>query len=405
MSPTEFLRAARRTYAEANAATLRWVLRRPRLGAGWLDTKLNPLTLADYGPGDGLRGPGFTYGWIQGRGLESLVTHAGFFAHEDEPLAAELAAGSQELHAALADLDAGNGHVYFCYGPDVAPIYADAAGRVVPQARPADIFTYSDAFARKGLLAGASRHAPAEVPARLAALAEVIAAIEAGRLQMAENVELGEEALAAEADDMGPRMILLGAAGLLVRLGRRADAGFAERFIAHVLDRHFHPATGLLRDVPGGDVVNVGHGIEFVGFALEYLPEDADPGLLAALERVLAGSFTTAFAGPGLSLTASIATGRPTSPFCPWWSLPETVRAAALLYERRRSDAVLDIWQRASAAFFANFWRGTPPIAYQTVTTAGPVDRVPATPDLDPGYHTGLSLLAAIEAADRLTAP
>jgi hypothetical protein len=201
-------------------------------------------------------------------------------------------------------------------------------------------------------------------------------------------------------------MILLGAAGLLVRLGRRdAAAEFAERFIAHVLDRHFHPATGLLRDVPGGDVVNVGHGIEFVGFALEYLPADADPGLLAVLERVLAGSFAAAFAGPGLSLTASVATGRPTSPFCPWWSLPETVRAAALLYERRRSDAVLDIWQRASAAFFANFWRGTPPIAYQTVTTAGPVDRVPATPDLDPGYHTGLSLLAAIEAADRLTAP
>jgi len=40
----------------------------------------------------------------------------------------------------------------------------------------------------------------------------------------------------------------------------------------------------------------------------------------------------------------------------------------------------------------------SPPVAYQTMTKEGPIDWVPATPDLDPGYHTGLSLLAAIEA-------
>ena len=31
------------------------------------------------------------------------------------------------------------------------------------------------------------------------------------------------------------------------------------------------------------------------------------------------------------------------------------------------------------------------------MTADGPADFVPATPDLDPGYHTGLSLLAAID--------
>ena len=39
------------------------------------------------------------------------------------------------------------------------------------------------------------------------------------------------------------------------------------------------------------------------------------------------------------------------------------------------------------------------------MTVDGPIDHVPATPDLDPGYHTGLSLLAAIEVADALGAP
>ena len=65
---------------------------------------------------------------------------------------------------------------------------------------------------------------------------------------------------------------------------------------------------------------------------------------------------------------------------------------------------MLDIWRRAHAAFFDTYWRGEPAIAYQTMTRDGPIDFVPATPDLDPGYHTGLSLLAAVEAAARMGA-
>jgi len=35
------------------------------------------------------------------------------------------------------------------------------------------------------------------------------------------------------------------------------------------------------------------------------------------------------------------------------------------------------------------------------MTIDGPVDIVPTTPDLDPGYHTGLSLLVALQMAER----
>lgn len=398
----DFLRAARRTYAEANAASLGWLLGRPRLRGVYLNTKQHSISLADYGPEDGRRGPDFIYGWIQGRGLESLSTHAGFFAREAAALADRLDAAGRPLYAALDRLRAGNGHAYFLYDADMRPVHAVADGPLRPQALPADIWTYADAFVAKGLVAAAARHVPADLPRHLEALAQVIDAVEAGRFLMAEEGRLDEAALAAQPDDYGPRMILLGAAGLLRRLGLAERAGFADRFIAHVVERHFDPATGLLRDVPGGDRCNVGHGIEFVGFALESLPGDADPGLVGVLERILVASFRSAFTGPGLRLTVSVATQRPTSPWCPWWSLPETIRAAALMVERTGSSAALDIWRDASAAFFGRFWRGTPPIAYQTMTEAGPVDYVPATPDLDPGYHTGLSLLAAIEAADRL---
>ena len=75
-----------------------------------------------------------------------------------------------------------------------------------------------------------------------------------------------------------------------------------------------------------------------------------------------------------------------------------THRAAALLWTRTRDPRTLAVWKAADAAFFGSYWRGEPPIAYQTRDDGGPMDFVPATPDLDPGYHTGLSLLGAIEA-------
>jgi hypothetical protein len=87
------------------------------------------------------------------------------------------------------------------------------------------------------------------------------------------------------------------------------------------------------------------------------------------------------------------------NPLRPWWSLPEAIRAAALLWRHTGDPRVLAVWQRADAIFFDRFWRGDPPIAFQTRDGSGPVDHVPATPDLDPGYHTGLSLLAAAEVA------
>jgi hypothetical protein len=400
MTARDFIRRARARYAEANAATLRWVLSRPRLGGCFLDTKMNSLTLRDYGDEDGLRGPAFTYGWIQGRGLESLATHAGFFSGEDPELADGLDDAARRLYGRLDALRREDGHAYFCYDKDMRPICADGAGGIVAQQRPADVYAYSDAFVAKGLIAAAARHRPDDLPRHLAAFAEIIAAIEDGRFQMDERVALSLATAAAQADDFGPRMILLGAAGMLRRLGLADHAAYAECFIGHVLDRHFDPATGLLRNVPGQDACNVGHGIEFVGFALDWLGADADPELAATLERILVASFEAGLVGPGIALSVSAATGEALSPHCPWWSLPETIRAAALCHQRSGSAETLAIWRRADEAFFGAYWRAEPPISYQTLTAAGPVDFVPATPDLDPGYHTGLSLLAAIHSAD-----
>ena len=143
------------------------------------------------------------------------------------------------------------GHAYFCYDADLEPVWFDEAGKAHRQTEPAEIYTYSDAFVAKGLVAAAARDAPERLLTHVDYLARVIAAIPDGRFQMDEKQPLGREASAAQPADFGPRMILLGAAGLLARVGQRERAGFAESFIGHVLEHHYDPATDLLVNVPG----------------------------------------------------------------------------------------------------------------------------------------------------------
>lgn len=396
---SDFLTAARATYAQQNARALRWMLDRPRLPGGFLNTKLSSITLEDYGDADGLRGPDYLYGWIQGRGLEAVACHAEFFETEDPALARRLDEAGRELYRAMTALQADTGHVYFCYDRFGTPIVVDAAGHP-PQDAAQDIFTYSDAFAAKGLVAAAVRYAPDALRSHLNYLAAVIAAIEEGRFQIDERTRLCEEALANQPRDFGPRMILLGAAPLLARIGRKDEAGYAFNFIADVLADHHDLRSGLLANVPGEDACNVGHAIELVGFALEFLTPGEAPQLVDRLGSILLAAFDAGLSGPGIALSVSLASGQKLSPYQPWWSLPETIRAAALAYAHTRSEQALAIWRQAHNAFFRHYWREDPPIAFQTLTADGPVDYVPATPDLDPGYHTGLSLLSAVRALD-----
>jgi len=400
-----FIREARQVYAHANAAALRWMLARPMLEGRYLNTKLHSVTLRDYTAADGHRAPEYIYGWIQGRGLESVATHAAFFDRENPALATALDEAAGPLHTALDGLQAYDGHVYFTYDRNRAAVYPDKVEVIRPHEPAPDIYSYSDIFAAKGLLAADHRLDRTEHQARhLEFFDAIVTAIEEGRFQIDERVPLSHEEVARQPDDFGPRMILLAGGGLLRRIGLADHTAYCDRFIAHVLEQHLDTKSGLLRNVPGLDACNVGHGIEFVGFALDYLPTDADPSLIRTLEQILVASFRTGFVGPGIALSVSAETGNVLNELCPWWSLPETIRSAALCYARTGNGAALDVWKAAHTAFFRNFWRGDPPVAYQTMTRDGPIDYVPATPDLDPGYHTGLSLLAVIEIADEIEA-
>lgn len=403
-APSDYPQTVRAVYVDAIRRSLLWLLNRMAQGSPFIDTKQNSITLEDYSDQDGLRGPSYLYGWIQGRGLEALATQAAFFERTDPALAGRLDDTAKALYAALDDLLQRNGHASFCYDTSLRPVCCPADGAALPQRRSPGLRTYSDVFVAKGLIAAAARYAPEDLPRHLDLLGEIVDAIEDRRFVISEAGHIDDNALSVQADDYGPRMIVLGAAALLARLGLREHCGFAQRFIERVLDRHFDSESGVLADTPGSALCNVGHAIEFAGFVLEARRGTISDALATRLCGIVEAAFRVGFAGPGLCLTVDLRTTQPADHRCPWWSLPETIRAAALGYERTGSAEMQRVWSNAHQAFFASFWRSDPPIAYQTLTEQGPVDFVPATPDLDPGYHTGLSLLAAVEVADRQAA-
>ncbi|MEN9063278.1 hypothetical protein [Ponticoccus litoralis] len=397
---TEWTQDAAERYDACNRATLNWLMARGDLGGGFLNTKVHSITGNDYDAASGARGPDYTYGWIQGRGLEALASFTMHYKDLDSAFSDRLRETGAALYRRLAEKQAGDGHAYFLYGPDGQPVIAQD-GAFTPQAPAGSVYTYSDSFVSKGLFAASHLYEPEMSGNYLIYLKEVIAAVEDGRFQMDETKPLSQENIAAEPDDFGPRMILLAASGLLHRLGYSEETDFADRFIAHVLDRHFDPDSGLLLTIHGEDTCNVGHAIEFCGFAFEHLAVRPDQERLDRIVDILLRCMEIGMQGPGIALYLSASSGALKSPYFPWWPMPEAIRACALGYQLTGDSRLIAPWKKADAAFFSQYWRQNLGFAYQTRTVDGPVDFVPATPDLDPGYHTGLSLLAAIRSAGR----
>jgi hypothetical protein len=397
----DWLRSAARRYDDCNQSTLAFILSRPPLPGGLVDTKVHSITGENYNSASGVRGPNFTYGWIQGRALEALIAFARFYEGRDPDLSRRLMERARWLFDALNGLYQRDGHIYFLYNRNLEPIRAADDGHIRQQTEP-DIFTYSDAFAAKGLFAASRAFATENASTYLDYLLSVIDAVEDERFQMNETVRIGRTSIADEADDFGPRMILLGAAGLMHDHGEARHTDFADRFIDHVIAKHHHKETGLLLNVPGDDTCNVGHAIEFCGFGFEHLQARPDPVKLKELGSVLTRSLQVGMQGPGIALYLSAKTGQPVSSYYPWWPMPEAVRACSLAMYLDDTLELQGLWQQCDGKFFTNYWQADQGFAFQTRDVAGPVDFVPATPDLDPGYHTGLSLLRARRTIDLL---
>ncbi|MFC1452881.1 hypothetical protein ACFLSJ_05995, partial [Verrucomicrobiota bacterium] len=237
------------------------------------------------------------------------------------------------------------------------------------------------------------------------------------------------------------RMLGIGAYALFAEQYDEAeyvDGGLA--FIQHMLDRNVNvggrfpeledhdfvefltPDGAPYRQ--GGDIIcDPGHALEYVGFSLKFLDviesqcslteahrkrcADLRGNLLPVLHRVFPIGFNER--GGGMYKTCSLNRRAPVNSDMPWWNLPETMRSAMFAWHASGDDAArldcLEIVRKCSNAFLGNYVNpGVYYMAHQTLDENGhPVPIVPATPDADPGFHTGLSIIDFLEQLDRAT--
>ena len=221
----------------------------------------------------------------------------------------------------------------------------------------------------------------------------------------------------------GPFMIALGGIAFASELtGDEEFLDYGKKFIGRLLTLHtvykedkvqfFEAVTP--ENTPyidnNGQLCDPGHALEFVGLSMKFLlvlekfNRSCDQEFLDKCRKVYPAFFASHYAigrqlpAGGIIKSCDLLSGRVINSDMPWWSLPETIRAAALLEKFCNMDNTQIIQECADSFrdYFVN--PGQHYFAYQTCDKSGnPVRVIPAVPDLDPGYHTNLSLIDVLK--------
>lgn len=410
----------------------------------FVNTKLDLMTGADFAIDDPIRGQNAVYGWIQGRALEALAGHCAWFRKKGlvPDLVGRLEMMMRQVLDQVRDMRAQNGgRLWFFMTPDGQPFKLDKKGTPTVFRLTPDIpLGFSDMFSAKGMFAAACYLGDGETKAEsLSYINMVDDAVWTGRFEN-DQVPLDPTNIVLPQPGRhfhGPFMIELGTAAMLVLQGEQQGVTMGLRLIQRELDHYIQVngrVDGLLEgdfweaiddagmpycDENGQVLSDPGHALECVGLVLKFTQSAKQSGMLTPEQQkeidrietvmplILHRNFDNGFLHYGICKAFDLSARKPVNTDSPWWSLPETMRAAALCFltapkaqTRTMSDA---IFRACHNAFVQSFVR--PDLflmAYQTVTAQGkPVSVIPATADADPGYHTGLSIIDVIDAVEK----
>jgi hypothetical protein len=398
----------------------------------FIDTKFSILTGKDFpeleDPEMDFRGRSAVFGCIQGRGLEALAGHAEFLSREtgivkriDRMIET---VGNQIVSTGKAN----QGRFCFLFTPDGRPFRLSSDGRKEYFEAASIPPGYTDLFMGKGLVAAGIRLKKSEwVEMGMQVFRSAARAIVENKFrsdQISFDVRNPVQWL-PQKRAQGPRMIALGGFAILARHfpdGNWIAEGCA--FVEHLLNKHVVMTAGQFRkfdflenvDEQGGPwqdngkvLQDPGHALEFTGLAAKFLLSIKEPSvearvLIEKCREILPEVFLQAFENGfqprvgGICKTFDLVARVPANDDMPWWSLPETMRAAVLLAElapnySKRSQ-LLRAAEDCAQALFQKYGSVVSGFFIQTRNSKGEAaDVVPATPDADPGYHTGLCLI------------
>ena len=407
-------------------------------GYPFIDTKLNIITGKDYDPASSetfFKGKDVIYAWIQGRALESLAGHA-VWLRSSSLLAPEAAASrilkiEKMLREVIDSMEtirnSNHGRMFFAFSRSGVP-QETHQGRLRPLLRIPEGSNYSDLFYSKGLLCAAAYLGLKDKTAEAEQyFLRVVQDIQNRHFLTDQQSFDPKNPVAAVAGKFlqGPFMIALsGIAEAAAITGKKAWLSQGREFMEHIFQFHINlggrtdlqqydfweavDSSGEPWNENGVILCDPGHALEFAGLSLKCLLQMRnDQDFDEFTERCrgfypdfLAHCFRQGFnakAG-GICKSFDLNARQPVNTDMPWWSLPETIRAAAEMLEfaPESTPAMLRIIEQCASAFLGTFVNpSVHSMAYQTCGTDGrPVDVIPATPDADPGYHTGLSLIA-----------
>ena len=396
---------------------------------GFIDTKLDLMTGRDFGAEDlWYKQQDIIFPWIQGRGLEALAGHIAFVQNTGLLSGEEKLDRISRIKRLLKEVSGNmeklrrknHGRLFFMMKRDGQFLAMDADCTPLPLETPAGQANYSDLFYSKGLFAAGIALGDSKLARRGEQyMRRVITAILKEEFVTDQQMFDPKNPVLAVSGKLlqGPKMIALGATALGMMYG---DAAYWERRALQLLKRIFKYHTGSNFDFweatdmefrpwteNGKLICDPGHALEFAGLSAKNLllfqtPAGVKEKLRCAgfYAKFLRHQFDIGFApqAGGIIKSYDLNAGKPVNTDMPWWSLPETVRAAVLTAKLTGDKTVLEIGQRSIEAFFNGYVNtDCHSMAIQTRDKNGnftPV--IPATPDADPGYHTNLSLIDAL---------
>jgi hypothetical protein len=424
----------------------------PELG-DWIDMKIDPVTGEDREARDGrgdLYARNRVYGWIQGRGLEAMSMWLRW--NDSTPAGRPAPAGAEDGVVAQVERESVARTAESLYRKIVECCFPGKDGQLrggfvmtpqgcdlrnTPSGAPdgQEGTTLTALFLLRGLLAYASfTRSKADAGWIVLALRNAVDAALRGECL---NDQLSFGALGGGERGVRPRgsgdsrvqgyegrMIALGACRLLFEHTREAaDRDRGARLVGSVLEQHlFRNSDGQawlsdVRSPVGSDPraartadsaapvgVNPGHIIEFAGLALQF---HRIAGGIPAEQRGLLVELALTSWQIGLAPCGGIVRGMDgrngsiLDPHCPWWSSFEAVRTFTEVFfvtedAKLRGRCLETIGRSLDCIDSVYLGPSNIGIPVQTVSPEGKVvDFIPATPDIDPGYHTGIPLMDA----------
>ena len=406
----------------------------------FINTKLNIITgknMYPSAPGQDYNAKNIIFSWIQGRGLEALAGHAQWL-RESAPEKLENQQRITKIRVILEKLTAkmekcrakNNGRMFFIMNEDGDFLRGGPGGSLVPAGNVNPAANFSDLFYSKGLLAAAAYLENRELVREAENyFADVVKDIRTGRFASDQQSfdPKNNVAFVKGKQLQGPWMICLDGIALAAQIcDRETWLRIAREVIKHIFTVHIN--TGQFKDFEkhdfweavnetgtpwkdsSGVICDPGHALEFVGLSLKCILQmrsDTAPETVAFLQYcrqhlppLLKHCYRLGFspAAGGIIKAYDLCRRAAINTDMPWWSLPETIRAGAEIFEFTGDTEALDILRECADVFFANYLNpAVHSMAYQTRNAEGKVvEVIPATPDADPGYHTGLSLIDAM---------